>query len=187
MFTYALGGVDLDIMLGSSNPEAAIFLSLLYQFAMGTVLMSLLTGMGSSSFMCLLSGVLLGVHLYGKELPFCHLCTAVSRAQCSSTTCITCRLAANTSGWFQLTHGCPCAAAAAAAVGCRCHGTGSHQGMHQVLLGCNPACSLCCLHIHKALACAHGTPEWHSLCSQNTLTAWLGQKQYNPTLLLPLL
>lgn len=46
MFTYALGGVDLDIMLGSSNPEAAIFLSLLYQFAMGTVLMSLLTGAG---------------------------------------------------------------------------------------------------------------------------------------------
>lgn len=44
MFTYALGGVDLDIMLGSSNPEASIFLSLLYQFAMGTVLMSLLTG-----------------------------------------------------------------------------------------------------------------------------------------------
>jgi hypothetical protein len=44
MFTYALGGVELDIMLGSSNPEASIFLSLLYQFAMGTVLMSLLTG-----------------------------------------------------------------------------------------------------------------------------------------------
>jgi hypothetical protein len=44
MFTYALGGVDLDIMLGSSNPEASIVLSLLYQFAMGTVLMSLLTG-----------------------------------------------------------------------------------------------------------------------------------------------
>jgi hypothetical protein len=44
MFTYALGGVDLDIMLGSSNPEASIFLSLIYQFAMGTVLMSLLTG-----------------------------------------------------------------------------------------------------------------------------------------------
>jgi hypothetical protein len=44
MFTYALGGVDLDIMLGSSNPEASILLSLLYQFAMGTVLMSLLTG-----------------------------------------------------------------------------------------------------------------------------------------------
>jgi hypothetical protein len=44
MFTYALGGVDLDIMLGSSNPEACIVLSLLYQFAMGTVLMSLLTG-----------------------------------------------------------------------------------------------------------------------------------------------
>lgn len=44
MFTYALSGVDLDIMLGSSNPEASIVLSLLYQFAMGTVLMSLLTG-----------------------------------------------------------------------------------------------------------------------------------------------
>eukprot|EP00879_Flechtneria_rotunda_P016529 GHRR01017298.1.p1 GENE.GHRR01017298.1~~GHRR01017298.1.p1 ORF type:complete len:419 (+),score=119.78 GHRR01017298.1:343-1599(+) len=44
MFSYALGGVDLDIMLGSSNPEASIVLSLLYQFAMGTVLMSLLTG-----------------------------------------------------------------------------------------------------------------------------------------------
>lgn len=44
MFTYALGGVELDIMLGSSNPEASIVLSLLYQFAMGTVLMSLLTG-----------------------------------------------------------------------------------------------------------------------------------------------
>ena len=44
MFSYALGGVDLDIMLGSSNPEASIFLSLIYQFAMGTVLMSLLTG-----------------------------------------------------------------------------------------------------------------------------------------------
>lgn len=26
MFTYALGGVDLDIMLGSSNPEASIVL-----------------------------------------------------------------------------------------------------------------------------------------------------------------
>lgn len=44
MFTYALGGVDLDIMLGSSNPEASILLSLLYQFAIGTLLMSLLTG-----------------------------------------------------------------------------------------------------------------------------------------------
>lgn len=44
MFTYALGGVELDVMLGSSNPEASIVLSLLYQFAMGTVLMSLLTG-----------------------------------------------------------------------------------------------------------------------------------------------
>lgn len=49
MFTYALGGVDLDIMLGSSNPEAAIVLSLLYQFAMGTVLMSLLTGVMAQS------------------------------------------------------------------------------------------------------------------------------------------
>jgi hypothetical protein len=90
MFSYALGGVDLNLMLGSSNPQvcgqtccilatlhhaatlnstnaqtpaalcvhrrpppthtmvmptqAAIVLSLLYQFAMGTVLMSLLTG-----------------------------------------------------------------------------------------------------------------------------------------------
>lgn len=44
MFSYALGGVDLNIMLGSSNPEASIVLSLIYQFAMGTVLMSLLTG-----------------------------------------------------------------------------------------------------------------------------------------------
>lgn len=31
-------------MLNNSNPEACIILSLLYQFAMGTVLMSLLTG-----------------------------------------------------------------------------------------------------------------------------------------------
>lgn len=49
MFTYALGGVELDIMLGSSNPEASIVLSLLYQFAMGTVLMSLLTGVMAQS------------------------------------------------------------------------------------------------------------------------------------------
>ncbi|KAF8067423.1 hypothetical protein HT031_002471 [Scenedesmus sp. PABB004] len=49
MFTYALGGVDLDIMLGSSNPEASLVLSLLYQFAMGTVLMSLLTGVMAQS------------------------------------------------------------------------------------------------------------------------------------------
>lgn len=44
MFTYALGGVDLEVMLSSSNPEAAIILSLIYQFGMGTILMSLLTG-----------------------------------------------------------------------------------------------------------------------------------------------
>lgn len=49
MFTYALGGVELDVMLGSSNPEASIVLSLLYQFAMGTVLMSLLTGIMAQS------------------------------------------------------------------------------------------------------------------------------------------
>eukprot|EP00878_Enallax_costatus_P003598 GHUV01003812.1.p1 GENE.GHUV01003812.1~~GHUV01003812.1.p1 ORF type:complete len:573 (+),score=199.32 GHUV01003812.1:368-2086(+) len=49
MFTFALGGVDLDVMLGSSNPEASIVLSLLYQFAMGTVLMSLLTGIMAQS------------------------------------------------------------------------------------------------------------------------------------------
>eukprot|EP00775_Hariotina_reticulata_P013535 gene13535-13661_t len=49
MFTYALGGVELDVMLGSSNPEACIVLSLLYQFAMGTVLMSLLTGVMAQS------------------------------------------------------------------------------------------------------------------------------------------
>jgi hypothetical protein len=52
MFTYALGGVDLDIMLGSSNPEASILLSLLYQFAMATVLMSLLTGMAQQGRLC---------------------------------------------------------------------------------------------------------------------------------------
>lgn len=40
--SYALRHKQL--MLNNSNPEACIILSLLYQFAMGTVLMSLLTG-----------------------------------------------------------------------------------------------------------------------------------------------
>jgi hypothetical protein len=31
MFSYALGGVDLDIMLGGSNPQASLILSLLYR------------------------------------------------------------------------------------------------------------------------------------------------------------
>jgi hypothetical protein len=49
MLNYALGGVDLDVMLASSNPRAAMGLSIVYQFAMSMVLMNLLIGVMCSS------------------------------------------------------------------------------------------------------------------------------------------
>jgi hypothetical protein len=44
MSSYAIGGVDLKTMMGCTNANAAILLSMLYQFAVGIVLMSMLTG-----------------------------------------------------------------------------------------------------------------------------------------------
>jgi hypothetical protein len=44
MFKYALGGIDLNLMLRSEVPKAAVILSLLYAFSMSIVLMKLLAG-----------------------------------------------------------------------------------------------------------------------------------------------
>lgn len=49
MFSYALGGVELDVMLASRHAKAAVVLSIVYQFAMVMVLMNLLIGIMTTS------------------------------------------------------------------------------------------------------------------------------------------
>ncbi|KAI8467566.1 MAG: hypothetical protein J3K34DRAFT_523650 [Monoraphidium minutum] len=44
VLNYAMGGVDLKAMLDSSNPRAAMVLSVVFQFSMSMVLMNLLIG-----------------------------------------------------------------------------------------------------------------------------------------------
>ncbi|GBF92276.1 flagellar associated protein [Raphidocelis subcapitata] len=49
VLNYALGGVQLSTMLDSSNPRAAMGLSIVYQFSMSMVLMNLLVGVMCAS------------------------------------------------------------------------------------------------------------------------------------------